>query len=124
MSPTMIGLMGLVILVFLILQRMPVAYAMLLVGFGGIMLLNSPQAAYATLIGQMWEVGSFYELTVIPLFVLMGNVASQCGMSRDLYAAANAFVGHMRGGLASAPLIACTGFAALSGSSVDSALTL
>jgi len=124
MSPTMIGLIGLLILVFLILQRMPVAYAMLLVGFGGIMLLNSPQAAYATLIGQMWEVGSFYELTVIPLFVLMGNVASQCGMSRDLYAAANAFVGHMRGGLASATIIGCTGFAALSGSSVASALTL
>jgi tripartite ATP-independent transporter DctM subunit len=54
----------------------------------------------------------------------MGNIASQCGMSRDLYTAANAFVGHLRGGLASATIIGCTGFAALSGSSVASALTL
>ena len=61
---------------------------------------------------------------MIPFFVLMGNVASACGMSRDLYNAANAWVGWMRGGLAHGTVLGCTGFAALSGSSVASALTI
>jgi len=124
MSPTYIGIIGLVALIALMLQRMPVAFAMLIVGFIGVAILNSTDAALDTLVGQTWYVSSFYELTVIPLFVLMGSVASHCGMSRDLYTAAHAFVGHMRGGLASATIIGCTGFAALSGSSVASALTL
>ena len=124
MSPTVIGIIGMLVLIVLMLQRLPVAFAMLVVGFAGISVLNSTQAALGTLVSQTWEVASFYELTVIPLFVLMGGLASQCGMSRDLYTAAHAFVGHMRGGLASATIIGCTGFAALSGSSVASALTL
>jgi tripartite ATP-independent transporter DctM subunit len=124
MSPTFYGIAGLVLLIALMLQRMPVAFAMMAVGLIGIGILNSTDAAFATLVDQAWVVSSYYELTVIPLFVLMGNVASQCGMSRDLYAAAHAWVGHLRGGLASATIIGCTGFAALSGSSVASALTL
>ena len=124
MSPTLYGIIGLFLLIALMLQRMPVAFAMMVVGLIGIALLNSPAAAFATLVDQAWVVSSYYELTVIPLFVLMGNIASQCGMSRDLYAAAHAWVGHLRGGLASATIIGCTGFAALSGSSVASALTL
>jgi tripartite ATP-independent transporter DctM subunit len=124
MSPTLFGIVGLLVMIALMLQRMPVAFAMLIVGFVGIALLNSVDAALGTLVSQAWDVAGYYELTVIPLFVLMGNVASQCGMSRDLYAAAHAWVGHLRGGLASATIIGCTGFAALSGSSVASALTL
>lgn len=124
MSPTMIGVIGLLAMIALMLQRVPVAFAMLIVGFIGVSILNSVQAALGTLVNQAWEVSSFYDLTVIPLFVLMGNIASKCGMSRDLYAAAHAWVGHLRGGLASATIIGCTGFAALSGSSVASALTI
>jgi tripartite ATP-independent transporter DctM subunit len=124
MSPTALGIIGMVLLIALMAQRMPVAFAMMIVGFGGIALLNGLPAALATLASETWVIASYYELTVIPLFVLMGNVASLCGMSRDLYAAAHAWVGHMRGGLASATIIGCTGFAALSGSSVASALTL
>jgi tripartite ATP-independent transporter DctM subunit len=124
MSPTLVGLIGLAALVALMAQRMPVAFAMLIVGLAGVAILNGVTAAAATLVSETWVVASFYELTVIPMFVLMGNVASQCGMSRELYAAAHAWVGHMRGGLASATVLACTGFAALSGSSVATALTL
>lgn len=124
MSPTLYGVIGILVMVGLMLQRMPVAFAMLIVGFVGVALLNSVDAALGTLVSQAWDVAGYYELTVIPLFVLMGNVASQCGMSRDLYAAGHAWVGHLRGGLASATIIGCTGFAALSGSSVASALTL
>jgi tripartite ATP-independent transporter DctM subunit len=65
-----------------------------------------------------------YELAVIPLFVLMGNAASVSGMGRDLYAAAYAWVGHWRGGLSSATIVSCAGFAAVSGSSVASAVTM
>jgi len=120
----MIGVIGLLAMIALMLQRVPVAFAMLIIGFIGVSILNSVQAALGTLVNQAWEVSSFYDLSVIPLFVLMGNIASKCGMSRDLYAAAHAWVGHFRGGLASATIIGCTGFAALSGSSVASALTL
>ena len=124
MDPTFVGIVGLLLIVILMMQRVPVAIAMMVVGFGGVIVLNSWQSALATLVTEMWSTTIFYELTVIPFFVLMGNVASMCGMSRDLYGAANAWVGQMRGGLAHGTVLGCTGFAALSGSSVASALTI
>lgn len=124
MSPVLLGGLGLALLIVLMMVRVPVAIAMAVVGLIGQTILNSWPAALAALVSEAWTVATFYELTVIPLFVLMGNIASICGMSRDLYAAANAWVGGMRGGLAHATVIGCTGFAALSGSSVASALTL
>ena len=124
MTPVLLGCIGLILLLVLMLVRVPVAIAMTVVGMIGLTILNSWPAALASLVSEAWTVATFFELTVIPLFVLMGNIASICGMSRDLYAAANAWVGGMRGGLAHATVIGCTGFAALSGSSVASALTL
>ena len=123
-DPTLVGIAGLVLILVLMSQRVPVAIAMMIVGFAGLVVLNSWQSALATLVTETWSTAIFYELTVIPFFVLMGNVASMCGMSRDLYGAANAWVGWMRGGLAHGTVIGCTGFAALSGSSVASALTI
>ncbi len=76
------------------------------------------------LASESFTLASSAELVVIPLFILMGNVASATGMSRALYDAAYALVGRVRGGLASATVIGCGGFAALSGSSVASALTM
>lgn len=73
---------------------------------------------------ETFTLASSPELVVVPLFILMGNVASATGMSRQLYNAAYAVIGHVRGGLASATVIGCGGFAALSGSSVASALTM
>lgn len=124
MDPTFLGILGFVLILVLMSQRVPVAFAMIAVGLAGITILNSWSAALATLVSQTWITSIFYELTVIPFFVLMGNVAGMCGMSRDLYNAANAWVGWMKGGLAHGTVLGCTGFAALSGSSVASALTI
>lgn len=124
MSPVSIGVFGLSLLLVLMALRVPVAFAMIIAGLTGITLLNSWPAAVSTLFTESWGTFTFVELTVIPLFVLMGNIASNSGMSRDLYNTAYAWIGHIRGGLAHATILGCTAFAALSGSSVASALTL
>jgi tripartite ATP-independent transporter DctM subunit len=108
----------------LLALRMPVGVAMLLTGFLGFAAIRGWAPALALLASEPFVISSNYELIVIPLFVLMGNLASLSGMSRDLYAAAYAWVGHWRGGLASATIVGCAGFAALCGSSVASALTM
>ncbi|MEE8297441.1 MAG: TRAP transporter large permease subunit, partial [Hyphomicrobium sp.] len=124
MSPTEVGLVGLVALFTLLALRMPVGIAMAVVGTVGFGVLNSWPATLALLGREPFVFGSSYELIVIPLFVLMGNLAGLSGMSRDLYEAAYAWFGHWRGGLASATIAACSGFAAVSGSSVASAITM
>ncbi|MHA1536775.1 MAG: TRAP transporter large permease [Alphaproteobacteria bacterium] len=118
------GVIGIAGLFALLALRMPVAIALIVVGGVGIAVLNSTPAALSTLSAETFEFASTYNLMVIPLFVLMGNFATLSGMSRDLYAAAYAWVGHWRGGLASATIVGCAGFAALSGSSVASAVTM
>ena len=124
MSEVQIGVAGLAALFILLAFRMPVAIVLFVVGTTGIAVLNGLPAAYATLANEAFVIGSFHELSVIPLFVLMGNLATISGMSRDLYSAAYAWVGNWRGGLASATVIGRSGFAALSGSSVASAVTM
>jgi tripartite ATP-independent transporter DctM subunit len=124
MSATLIGIIGLLGLFTLLAIRTPVAIAMIIVGVIGTWVLNGWQASMSTLVDESFVIASTYELIVIPLFVLMGNLASISGMSADLYRAAYAWVGHWRGGLASATIVSCAGFAALSGSSVASAVTM
>ena len=124
MSGATIGFIGIFSLFLLLVLRVPVAFAMFVVGFFGIAVLNGTNAAVSLLASESFTLGSSPELVVIPLFILMGNVATITGMSRKLYDAAYAVVGHVRGGLASATVIGCGGFAALSGSSVASALTM
>jgi tripartite ATP-independent transporter DctM subunit len=124
MSPTAVGLIGFAALLLLLALRMPIGIAMMLTGIVGIAVLNSTDAALRILGEFPYAYSSVYALSVIPLFVLMGNFASASGLGRDLYAAAYAWIGHWRGGLASATILACAGFAALSGSSVASAATM
>ncbi|MGR3479487.1 TRAP transporter large permease [Salipiger marinus] len=124
MSPLLVGSTGFVLLLALLLLRIPVAFAMFTVGFLGIWILNGLQAAIGLLSSETFALASNSELIVVPLFILMGNVASVTGMSRRLYEAAYATIGQVRGGLAAATVIGCGGFAALSGSSVASALTM
>ena len=124
MSEIYVGLLGMGLLICLMALRVPVAFAMMVAGMVGIGILNSWSAAFSTLFTESWGTLTYVELTVIPLFVLMGNIASASGMSRDLYNTAYAWIGYLRGGLAHATILGCTGFAALSGSSVASALTL
>mgnify|MGYP000889755564 CR=1 FL=1 len=124
MTEGTIGLIGIAVLLVLLIVRIPVAFAMFLVGFIGIWVLNGWNAALGLLASETFTLASNPELIVVPLFILMGNVASATGMSSKLYDAAYAVVGRIRGGLASATVIGCGGFAALSGSSVASALTM
>ena len=95
----------------------------MLVGTAGIYLIR-PQAALPALGGEIFSEATDYPLTIIPLFVLMGNLAGISGMSRDLYDAAHSWLGHFRGGLASATIVGCAGFSALSGSSLAAAVTM
>lgn len=124
MSPIETGILGLVALFVLLALRIPVGVVMMLVGAIGVGVLNGPQAALATLGSEPFVIASNFELLIIPLFVLMGNLATVSGMSKDLFAAAYSWFGHWRGGLATATIAACAGFAALSGSSVASAITM
>ena len=124
MSEIAIGTIGLIALFVLLALRMPVAMTMLIVGFFGTIAINGLTAALSSLGGEAFEIASTSMLIVVPLFVLMGNLAGVSGMSRDLYDAAYAWVGHHRGGLASATIGGCAGFAALSGSSIASAVTM
>ena len=124
MSVTVIGFIGLFVLFTLLFLRVPVAMAMLAVGFFGTASMNGFSAALSALGTESFEISSTLTLTVIPLFVLMGNLAGVSGMSRDLFNAAYCWVGHWRGGLASATIAGCAGFAALSGSSIASAITM
>ncbi len=124
MTPTTAGLLGMAVLLVLLFARVPIGIAMALVGSIGIAVINSPSAALISLGSFPYSHAAVQELAVIPLFVLMGNFAAVSGMGTDLYRAGYAWLGHRRGGLASATVLACAGFAALSGSSVASAVTM
>lgn len=123
MDLTLLATLGFVVLLALLYFRMPVGIAMMLVGTAGIYLIRPP-AAFPKLAIEIFSEATSYPLTIIPLFVLMGNLAGVSGMSREIYAAAHSWLGHFRGGLASAAVVGCAGFSALSGSSLASAMTM
>jgi len=114
------GFAALFILLFI---RVPVGLAMLIAGALGIYMIRPP-AALPVVAGEIFGEASNYPLTILPLFILMGNLAGVSGMSRDLYDAAHSWFGHLKGGLASATIVGCAGFSALSGSSLAAALTM
>jgi tripartite ATP-independent transporter DctM subunit len=124
MTTELLGLFGFGVLFLMLALGTPVAIALLVVGFGGTIILSGLQAAAYTLSGQVFATVTVYELSIIPLFILMGNLASAAGLSRDLFDAAYRLIGHLRGGLAAATILGCAGFAALSGSSIASAVTM
>jgi tripartite ATP-independent transporter DctM subunit len=103
---------------------MPIAYAMILVGGIGTMILSDPRIFLAQLKNLAYSQFSIYDLSVLPMFVLMGNIASHAGLSRDLFRAANAWLGWMRGGVAMSAIAACAGFGAVCGSSLATASTM
>src|SRR6195952_4842827 len=123
MSTDAVALLGFVTLFILMLLRVPVGMAMGLIGVSGYAYLVGGGPALK-LIGQTsMRTGTDYTFGVIPMFLLMGAFVSTSGVSRELFRAANTFVGHMRGGLGFATVAACGGFAAISGSSVATAAT-
>lgn len=118
------ALTGFGALLLLIMLRLPIAFAMALVGFAGCAYLIGFDPA-VSIVGQIAiDTGFSYEFSILPLFILMGNFISRSGISDDLYDACHAFLGHMRGGLATATIVACGGFSAVSGSSLATAATM
>lgn len=118
------GLIGLGALIALIAIRVPIAHAMLLVGATGIAVLSGPAILLSQLKTLVYSQFSIYDLSVLPMFVLMGNIASRAGLSRDLFRAANAWLGWLRGGVAMSAIAACAGFGAVCGSSLATASTM
>ncbi|MDH3712484.1 MAG: TRAP transporter large permease [Gammaproteobacteria bacterium] len=123
-SNLLIGVLGLGALIGLIALRMPIAYAMILVGAAGVSILSGPNIVLAQLKDLAYAQFSIYDLSVVPMFVLMGNIATRAGLSGDLFRAANAWLGWMRGGVAMAAIAACAGFGAVCGSSLATASTM
>lgn len=124
MTETTIGLLGIGGMFVLLALRVPVAMALLAAGFFGTWALNGQRSAVAVLTSETFSAVSSYSLIVIPLFILMGNISSAAGFSRGLYELAYAWVGRFRGGLASASILGCAAFSAVSGSSVATAVTI
>jgi C4-dicarboxylate transporter DctM subunit len=116
MDPVTVGIVGIVLLVFLFVIEFPVAFAMGFVGFLGFGYLVGFSASLDMLAIDIFENFSSYNLTVIPMFVFMGCLAFEIGMSTRLFDASHAIFGKMRGGLAIAAIMACAGFAAICGS--------
>jgi tripartite ATP-independent transporter DctM subunit len=124
MEPVTLGILSLVALVGLIAIRIPIAYAMILVGGLGVALVNGPMLLMSQFKTLGWGVFSNYGLSVVPMFVLMGALASRAGLSKDLFRGANAWLGWMRGGTAMAAIAGCAGFGAVCGSSLATASTM
>ena len=124
MNATLIGIIGILVMVLVFLSRMPVAYVMAMVGYIGFTVMISAEGGLALLSRSFYEVFSSYGLTTIPLFILMGQFAFNTGISRRLYDTGYKFLGHTRGGLAMATVSACTAFGAVCGSSPATAATM
>ena len=124
MSSYMIGLIAFACLFGLIAVRVPIAIAMGMVGLVGGWILNGPESV-AFIMGSVPFESIFpYSLSVIPLFILMGVFSAHAGLSKSLYDAVHAFIGHFRGGLAMATVGACAAFGAICGSSLATAATM
>src|SRR4030042_627586 len=124
MAPETVGMVGIALLVLLFFIRVPVAFAMALVGFIGFAYLSSLESALSLLSQDIFETFSSYPLSVIPMFILMGSFAFASGISKRLYRTTYTWVGGLRGGLTIATVLACAGFAAICGSTAATAATM
>ena len=125
MHKTLLGALGMAVLMLLLLLGLPVGYAMLLVGFAGLLLVYpSPRPAMSMMGLNSYTTAANYAYSVVPMFILMGELAARAGISRDLFSAASTWLGHRRGGLATASVAGCAGFAAVSGDSMATAVTM
>ena len=124
MSPTLIGIIGIIVMVIVFMSRMPVAYVMAMIGYIGFSIMISGKGGLNLLSRNIYDVFSSYGLTTIPLFVLMGQLAFNSGISHRLYDTGYKYLGSIRGGLAMATVSACTAFGAVCGSSPATAATM
>ena len=124
MSPVVVGIIGLAFLFFFLAIRMPVGFAMALIGLSGFIFLVSSEGGLTMAARATWGQFSSYHFSVVPLFILMGQFSFFSGISSRLYKSAYNWLGHMRGGLAMATIGACAGFAAICGSSTATVATM
>lgn len=120
----MIAVLGIIALVLIFLLRMPVAYAMGLVGFVGFIFASSWEGALRIIAKDLFGTFSSYSLSVAPMFVLMGTIAFYSGISGRLFDAANKWLGRLPGGLSLATIAACAGFGAMCGSTTAAAAAM
>ena len=123
MSNLAIGLFGVIVLLVVLLVRVPIGVALALVGVSGYAAIDGWGTALTMLGAVPFELASAYSLSVVPLFILMGALASRAGMSRELFDAANAIFSGFRGALTNATIGACAAFGAICGSSIATAAT-
>ncbi|MBW1972023.1 MAG: C4-dicarboxylate ABC transporter permease [Deltaproteobacteria bacterium] len=125
MSLSLIGILGiLILLAVLFFLGMPVGFAMAVVGFLGVCYVISLKAALGMLGTDIWRIFSSYGLTVIPLFIFMGEISFYSGVNERLYNTTYKWMGQIRGGIAMATVLACTGFSAICGSNTATAATM
>jgi len=124
MSPVSIGIIGIFFLFLLLALRMQIGFSMAVVGFLGYALLGSLKPSFTVLGFEPFKIGVQYSLTVIPLFILMGQFANFSKMGFEIYQTVYRWVGFLPGGLSMATVVACGGFAAISGSSLAAAATM
>ena len=119
-----IALLGFLIAFIFIFLRVPISVSLALTGFGGLVWISGWTPAMTTLVMAIKGSTMAYSLSVLPLFVLMGNLVAGAGISGNLFKAAQVFVGRQRGGLAMGTILACGGFGAICGSSAATAATM
>ncbi len=124
MEKYLLGIFAFPILFLLLTLRMPIGLAMLIIGGAGTILISGPLPVLSLAKTSAWHLFSNYSLSVIPLFLLMGNFASKAGMSEALFKFAGSCLGHKKGGVAMAAVGACAGFGAICGSSLATAATM
>ena len=124
MSPVTVGIIGILFLFLLLALRMQIGFSMAVVGFLGYALLGSLKPSFTVLGFEPFKIGVQYSLTVIPLFILMGQFANYSKMGSEIYQTVYRWVGFLPGGLSMATVVACGGFAAISGSSLAAAATM
>ena len=119
-----LGIIAFPFLFVLLAFRVPIGLAMLIVGSAGTAMIAGWLPIFSQVKTSAWHLFSNYSLSVIPLFLLMGNLASRAGMSEALFKFASACLGHRKGGVAMAAVGACAGFGAICGSSLATAATM
>lgn len=124
MTPLTIAFIMIIVLLALIVIRTPIALAMGLVGAGGYIAMSGMDPLLAHLQSAMTDKFVSYDLAIVPLFILMGQIATHTGISRSIFTASNAFIGHLKGGLAMAAVAGCAVFGAICGSSIATASTM
>ena len=124
MDPNIIALIGLVVMLLLMFLKMPISFTMFVVGFAGVFLMASPGAAFNLLQAELWTQFSSYSLSIIPLYILMGEIIFRSGITEKLFVAAYKWVGHLKGGMAGTTVLASAGFAAICGSNSATAATM